>query len=401
LPLKDLCAKGVKKAIPVLGNKILDNPSAIRNVDKKNMLQFCERTAEFLKDAMVRTKALHIPTETKVLGRTITYQHPKNIIITGMGGSAISGDLLKDWLFDKATIPVETCRDFVLPAYADHESLVIAVSYSGETEETLSAFLQGIKRGCKPISLSSGGHLQKIAQKLKTPHIQIPSNFPAPRSAIAYLFMPLVILMERLQIVAEVEPEITEAFSVAERISQENGINSPTTINKAKKMATEVHNTIPVVYGFKQYCSAARRLKCQFNENGKVPSKFDSFTELDHNEVVGWEAPPNLTTNFSIIIIRDREEPAQITQRIELTKQIASSKVRKIIEIEALGRGNLAKILSIIQIGDFASTYLALLRGTDPAPTETIARIKTSLRRKGNYIEETLSKLTSHNTLQG
>ncbi len=382
----------------MLGNTILDNPSAISNVDKKNMLQFCERMAEFLKDATVRTKALQIPIETEVLGRTITYRRPKNIIIIGMGGSAISGDLLKDWLFDKATIPVETCRDFVLPAYADHESLVIAVSYSGDTEETLSAFLQAIKRGCRPISLSSGGHLQKIAQTLKTPHIQIPSNFPAPRSAIAYLFMPLVILMKKLHVVSGVEREITESFSVAERISQENGINSPTMINKAKKIATEVNNTIPVVYGFRQYASAARRLKCQFNENSKVPSKFDFFTELDHNEVVGWEAPTSLTTNFSIIIIRDREEPPQITQRIELTKQIASSKVRKVIEIEALGKGNLAKILSIIQIGDFASTYLALLRGTDPTPTETIAHVKASIRTKSNYVKETLNKLTSPDT---
>jgi glucose/mannose-6-phosphate isomerase len=207
--------------------------------------------------------------------------------------------------------------------------------------------------------------------------------------------MPLVILMEKLQVVSGVEREITEAFRIAERISQENGVNSPTAINKAKEIATEVNNTIPVVYGFRQYVSAARRLKCQFNENSKVPSKFDSFTELDHNEVVGWEAPTSLTTDFSIIIIRDREEPPQITQRIELTKQIALSKVRKVIEIEALGKSNLAKILSIIQMGDFASTYLALLRGTDPTPTETIAHIKATIRRKSNYIEKILNKLKS------
>ncbi len=105
----------------MLEDAILDNPSVIMDVDKKNMLQFIERTAEFLRDATARAEALQIPVKTKVLGRPITYQRPKNVIVVGMGGSAISGDLLKDWLFDKASVPVETCRDFILPAYADHE----------------------------------------------------------------------------------------------------------------------------------------------------------------------------------------------------------------------------------------------------------------------------------------
>lgn len=380
----------------MLEDAILDNPSVIRDIDKKNMLQFIERTAEFLRDATSRAEALQIPVKTKVLGRTITYQRPKNVIVVGMGGSAISGDLLKGWLFDKASVPVETCRDFILPAYADHESLVVAVSYSGDTEETLSAFLQAVERGCIPISLSSGGRLQKIAQRLKTPHIQIPADFPAPRSAIAYLLMPLVVLMKKLRIVTEVEPEITETFRIAERVSQENGVATSSTTNKAKKIASEICNTVPVVYGFRQYSSVARRLKCQFNENSKMPSRFDSFTELDHNEVVGWEAPMSLTKNFSIIIIRDREEPPQITQRIELTKQIVSPRVHKVIEIESVGQRRLAKMLSTIQIGDFASAYLALLKGIDPTPTETLAHIKANTRKNAKTMK-TLSKLASLN----
>lgn len=380
----------------MLEDAILDNPSVIMDVDKKNMLQFIERTAEFLRDATARAEALQIPVKTKVLGRTITYQRPKNVIVVGMGGSAISGDLLKGWLFDKASVPVETCRDFILPAYADHESLVVAVSYSGDTEETLSAFLQAVERGCIPISLSSGGYLQKISQRLKIPHIQIPADFPTPRSAIAYLFMPLVVLMKKLRIVTEVEPEITETFRIAERVSQENGVATSSTTNKAKKIALEICNTVPVVYGFRQYSSVARRLKCQFNENSKVPSRFDSFTELDHNEVVGWEAPTSLTKNFSIIIIRDREEPPQITQRIELTKQIVSPRVHKVIEIESVGQRRLAKMLSTIQIGDFASAYLALLKGIDPTPTEAIAHIKANIGKNAKTMK-TLSKLASLN----
>ena len=126
----------------------------------------------------------------------------------------------------------------------------------------------------------------------------------------------------------------------------------------------------------------ARRLKCQFNENSKVPSKFDVFSELNHNEVVGWEAPKNLTKAFSILFIRDPKEPPEIEQRIEVTKQIASEKVYKVLGIRAVGKQKLAKMLSAMYLGDFVSIYLALLRGVDPTPTKTIVHLKREMKKK-------------------
>lgn len=312
-----------------------------------------------------------------------------------MGGSAIGGELLKDWLHDRASIPIEVCRDYVLPSYANESSLVVAVSYSGETEETLSAFLEAVKNRCMVTAITSGGHLKAFSRKLKIPHVTIPIGFP-PRAAIAYMFFPLIVLMERVHIVKKTKEEIKEALRILQKVSEENALRIPLKDNKAKKFALEIENTVPIVYGFRQYSAVARRLKCQFNENSKIPSKFDIFPELNHNEVVGWEAPKNLTKTFSLILIRDLKEPPEIKQRIEITKQIVSQKVSKILEIQAVGKQKLAKMLSTMYMGGFISIYLALLRGIDPAPTKTISYLKEKMKKESDmnsWIKKRIEKI--------
>ena len=352
---------------------ILDQPNKVKVIDKNNMLEACEKTADFCRDAIKLAKKMDLPT---------SYKYPKIVIVAGMGGSAIGGELLKDWLHYRAAVPIDVCRDYVLPAYANKNSLVIAVSYSGETEETLSAFIEAVKRRCMVVTVSSGGHLQTFSQTLAIPHITIPTGLPAPRAAIAYLFFPLVVLMEKLCVTKKTSEEIKETLYVLQKISEENALRISLKNNVAKKLALEIGNTIPIVYGFRQYNAVARRLKCQFNENSKVPSKFDVFSELNHNEVVGWEAPKNLTKAFSILFIRDPKEPPEIEQRIEVTKQIASEKVYKVLGIRAVGKQKLAKMLSAMYLGDFVSIYLALLRGVDPTPTKTIVHLKREMKKK-------------------
>lgn len=349
---------------------VLDNPDDVKTIDKGNMLELCEKMPDLCRDAIKRAEKVKI-----------SHALPRNIIVVGMGGSAIGGQLLKDWLHDKAAVPIEIVRDYILPRYANENSLVIAVSYSGKTEETLSAFLEAVKRHCMIITVSSGGQLQAFAERMKTSHISIPSGI-APRAAIAYTFFPLVVLMEKLGIVKKVREEVEETLQILTKVSDENKLNVPMKNNQAKKIAAEIEGTVPIVYGFRQYGSIARRMKCQFNENSKVPSKFDVFSELNHNEIVGWEAPQNLTRHFSIVLIRDPQEPPEIKHRIEITKQIASKKVGKILEISALGRHKLARMLSVMYVGDFASIYLAVLGGVDPTPTKTIADLKRKMKSK-------------------
>jgi glucose/mannose-6-phosphate isomerase len=316
----------------------------------------------------------------------INYEKPSNIVVAGMGGSAIGGELLKDWLRDRAQIPIEVSREYTLPAYVDDRSLVIAVSYSGETEETLGAFVDAIRRRSMVVAISSGGHLQKFSQDLKIPHIKIPDGFPAPRAAISYTFFPLLVLMEKLHVIDHIDLEIKETLSILQKISDENALKIPTQKNKAKRLALEIGNTIPLVCGFGQYNSVARRLKCQFNENSKIPSRFEAFSELNHNEIVGWEGPETMTGNLSAILLRDPDEPPEITRRIEITRKIASEKFNKILEIQAIGQERLPRMMSAMHLGDFVSIYLALAKNIDPTPTRNIDYLKQELKKDVNKI---------------
>jgi len=349
------------------------------------MLDSCENMPSSCEDAIDRAKKLEVPKEATVSRKlVINYRVPTNIIIAGMGGSAIGGDLLGDWLHDRVSIPISVCRDYVLPRYASEDSLVVAVSYSGETEETLNAFLEAVKRRCMVMTISSGGHLLQFSRKLGIPHIPMPSDFPAPRAAVAHIFFTLIMLAKKMGVIDNVSTEIDEALLVLRKVSEQNALSRPLKLNKAKKIALEIGDTVPIVYGFRQYTAIARRLKCQFNENSKTPSRFDVFPELNHNEIVGWEAKRNLARQFSVILIRDPKEPAEIKQRIEITKRIA--KVCRIVEIDATGRQKLARMLSAMYVGDFASIYLALLKGVDPTPTKTIAYLKEEMKRRNMTI---------------
>jgi glucose/mannose-6-phosphate isomerase len=368
---------------------ILDQPARVKSLDKSSMLQACENLPNSCRNAVKLVKKLLIPGETK-LSKQLQIIPTKlhNIVVAGMGGSAIGGEMLKDWLRDKSSTPVEISRDYTLPAYVDERSLVIAVSYSGETEETLSSFIEAVRRRSQVLTISAGGHLEAFSEKLQIPHLKIPPDFPAPRAAIGYTFFPLVALMEKLQVVQDTESEIHEALAVLQEMSNANDLKTPFTRNKAKKLAFEIGNTIPIVCGPTETGSIARRLKCQFNENSKIPGKFETFPELDHNEIVGWQAPQNLTKHFSLVLLRDKDEPRRLQSRIEMTKEIATKRFSKVLEIDAAGQKKLAKMLSTMYVGDFASIYLALLKGVDPTPTKNITYLKQQLKKRCDQIGE-------------
>jgi len=368
---------------------ILDRLEEAEKIDKSGMLKICMKMPEHCRDAVQRAKRTKIPEKVKVSEKiAIQYKRPQHIIVAGMGGSAIGGEILKDWLKDRFPISIDVCRDYVLPAYANRDTLVFAVSYSGNTEETLSAFLDAVKRGCMTVTVTSGGYLLYLSEKMHIPNLTIPMIVGCPpRAAIAYLFFPLPIILEKMGILSNVGEEIEEAIEVLEKLSRENAPQTPTKNNPAKRLAIELEDTIPVVYGFRQYAAIAQRLKAQFNENTKILSKQEVFPELNHNEVMGWEAPEALTKQFSTILLRDRDEPPEIRHRIEATRLLALNKTQKVLEIHAEGEGKLAKMLSAMYVGDLASVYLAILRGTDPMPVETITKIKKEMARRFNAIE--------------
>jgi len=353
---------------------ILDNVDKINAVDKSGMINFCVNAHMHYREATEISQKI-----------AINYPKPDNIIIAGMGGSAIGGDLLKDWVKDKALVPMEVNRDYSLPAYANKKTLVFIMSYSGETEETLSAFLDALKRKCMIYCVSSGGTLLKYAKKHKVPYLQVPGGMP-PRAAFPYMFVPLLVYMEKGGLGKETSDDLKEAVKLLEKISKNNSPNKPSKENFSKTLALNIGETVPIVYGFGFYRSVARRLKQQFNENSKVPAKWEFFPELNHNEIVGWENSKEYGKCFSTIFIRDKNEPVEIKSRIKTTKQIMNNAGLKTFDIPVVGKCELAKILSTIIVGDFTSIYAAVQHRVDPTPVKTIEYLKDTL--KENHVKE-------------
>jgi len=351
--------------------EIVDDPSEIRRIDKSNMLSFCVEAPEHYAQAAKLAKTF-----------SVDYPKPDTIVVAGMGGSGIGGELLKDWTRDRITVPIEVCKEYSLPAYAHKNTLVFVVSYSGETEETLSVFSDAIKKKCMIICVSSGGKLHEFAERLSFPHLLVPSGM-APRATLPYLFIPLITTLEKIGLVSGVDNEISETTRILEQVSMENSPEKPLSHNFSKKLATGINGTIPAVYGFGFYRTAAQRLKTQFNENSKNPAKWESFPELNHNEIVGWEEAKKFAKCFSVIFIRDSEEPAEIYQRIEVTKGLMNRQIKKLFDVYSRGESRLAKMTSVICTGDFTSVYLAILRGVDPTPVKTITLLKQELERSG------------------
>ena len=350
---------------------ILDGFENFKAIDNSNMINFSVDSAKrYLEAAKLAEKI------------KVAFPKPANIIVSGMGGSAIGGDLLKDWARNKTAVPIEVNREYDLPKYAGKKSLVFITSYSGDTEESLGAFLDALKRKCMIFCVSSGGALLENSERLKVPYLQIPSGMP-PRAALPYLFVPLLLGIEKRGLVSDASEELSEALPLLEKVSKDNSPEKPAKENFAKTLALNIGKTSPVIYGFGFYRGVAERFKQQFNENTKVPAKWEVFSELNHNEVVGWERAGDLGKCFSAIFIRDKEEPTAIRSRIAITKELVGKAGVATFEVSAQGKSPLAKMLTTICIGDFTSVYLAFLHGVDPTPVKTVNYLKDSLKENG------------------
>jgi len=350
---------------------VLDDIEKIKAVDKSKMINFSLDSAKLYRESAKLAEKIQV-----------NYPKPNSIIVAGMGGSGIGGDLLKDWARNRTTVPIEVNREYQLPAYAGKRTLVLITSYSGDTEESLGAFLDALKRKCMIYCVSSGGALLENAERLKVPYLRVPGGMP-PRAALPYLFVPLLKCMEKMGLVSGASEELSEALQLLEKISKDNSPEKPAKENFSKTLALNIGQTAPVVYGFGFYRSVAQRFKQQFNENSKVPAKWEVFSELNHNEIVGWERASELGKCFSAIFIRDKEEPTEIHSRIEITKELVGKAGLELFEVPAQGKSPLAKILSTICIGDFTSIYLALLHSVDPTPVKTINYLKDTLKENG------------------
>ena len=303
------------------------------------------------------------------------------VVVAGMGGSAVGGDLLSSVLGRSLTVPLQVVRGYDLPPWVASDSLVVAVSYSGNTEETLSVFRQAVKAGAQLAAVTSGGVLLEEAAARGIPHASVPKGLP-PRSALGYLFFSLLQLAARAGVGSVPAGEIEEALASVRNRLRSVGPTVPTERNLPKRLAQALVGKILVVYGSAGLNeSVAYRWKTQIEENAKLFSVSGALPEADHNEVVGWDGDPS-TGQCHAIFLRDRGEDARITRRMEVTREIAGRHAET-TEVWSEGDGLLGRTLSLVQLGDWTSYYLALLRGVDPWPVEIIERMKARLAARG------------------
>jgi glucose/mannose-6-phosphate isomerase len=351
---------------------MLDNFKIIEKHDASRMLELIESFPEQCREAKRIGDSFDLPKAFR--------QSYKNIVCVGMGGSAIGADLVRSYIADDAKVPLSVNRNYTLPNFADEDTLVIASSYSGNTEEVLSAYRDARARGCDIIVITSGGKLEKIAKEDSSPCIKIPSGLP-PRSALGYSFFPLLILLSKIGIIKDQSLLIDDAIKVIKKIRDGRlGYKVRFKDNQAKKIAFSLYGKLPVIYASSDHIdSVATRWRGQLAENSKTLASSNLFPEMNHNEIVGWVNPKTVIKNGIVIMLRDAADHPRISKRMDITKNIFKQEKIKVIEVSFLGKELLARIFSLIYIGDFVSFYLAILNGSDPTPVERIVYLKKEL----------------------
>jgi len=304
------------------------------------------------------------------------YDSIHQVVVCGMGGSAAGGDLLKSYLQREANIPIEVNRGYLLPQYVGENTLVFAISYSGNTEETLSAYQDALSRSAKIIAITSGGKLKELCQKDGIDVIEIIGGMP-PRATFGYLFFPMVTLLERLGLIGSKEEEIRETIQNLQLLCKQ--YNPQSKANLAKELSERIKGHLLLVYAPEHLAACAVRWKNQFNENSKSIAFFSLLPEMNHNEIEVWASGSEFTKKFYLIFLRDSAENERIKQRIIITESILKDKVAGVQHVISSGKSLLSRLHSLIYLSDWVSTYLALTNSVDPIPTPMINLLKKKL----------------------
>ena len=308
-------------------------------------------------------------------GKKLDKQYKKYAIF-GMGGSGISANIIQGMFPD---IEIRVFKDYNLPKYIDHEYFCIAISYSGNTEETTFLLEETKKRNLKYIAIASDGVIGNLQVTEGCHIIKVPAKI-VPRFSISHMFFSLLGFFHATGF-HDFDNDMKEAFSVLEDFKKDI-IFSNDKHNPAKEIAFSLNGDIPVVYGFGPFSAVAMRAKEQFNENSKVPSFYEIMPNADHNAIEGW-LMKKLSGRIAVIIIRDKEsESMEMNARLDLTRDAIKKAASSVIELRPVGKSLLAKIFSLIYLIDYVSFYLGLLNGIDPASIDNIEELKKSLKER-------------------
>jgi glucose/mannose-6-phosphate isomerase len=306
------------------------------------------------------------------------YARVDKAIILGMGGSAIGGELVRRLTLLENRLPVWVHRDYHLPPFLDRNTLLIASSYSGNTEETLSSFAELLKIPSKKLVLTRGGKLKELAEKEGIPVFLIDYEAP-PRAAFHHSFISLLGIFHKLGLLEDKSADLKEAMQVLSKLSAELVESMPLISNPAKRLATKLSGKLAVIYGAGILSEVAQRWKTQLNENSKAWAFYEVFPELNHNAVVGYEFPPETRERILVVLLHSSLLHTRISISYRLTIEILAKAGVSYELVEAMGKSPLAQMMGLVLLGDYVSFYLAILNSVDPTPVASIDYLKSRL----------------------
>lgn len=305
----------------------------------------------------------------------------KSILICGMGGSAIGGGLAAS-LVSGSRVPIVLWRDYGIPGWVNKDTLVIAASYSGNTEETLNCLGKAALKTDKLVTISSGGELESLSRKYKSVHYKIGYD-SQPRAALGFQLISIIAIFDKLDFIEISEEDFQEGLLLLKALQKKIDVNVPTPNNNAKLLAKKLAGKIPIIYGAGTLTEVARRWKGQFNENAKTASFFEILPEVNHNAMVGLEFPKELKNKIFTIILESKFDHPRNTLRENITVQILQ---RRRIPTEQVmmepAPTSFSELLQIIHFGDYVSYYLAIINEVSPNPVDIIGFLKDKLAEK-------------------
>ncbi len=348
----------------------LDDKDSLSRIDASGMIEVICSFPEQMRNAMEIAQAEFSLPDTDSI---------RSVVVLGMGGSGVSGDIAVALSQGRSPIPVISYKGYRVPEFVGRETLVFSVSYSGNTEETIEATREVMERGAHVIGITTGGVLGELLNDKGLFFFQIPQGFQ-PRAAVGYLCIPLLLTLERCGYLPDIGFELERASILVESRSNEYGPDNPTEGNPVKRLAKSLCGYLPVIYGSEGFLwVVATRWKNQINENAKYPAFSNNFPELNHNEIVGWKNLKEICGMSHLIMLRDDGEHERMKARVEITTEILSGSVSRITQVCARGASETEKLFDLIYFGDFLSVYLSLLIGEDPTPVERINELKKRL----------------------
>lgn len=341
----------------------------VRRADPSGMYDILARFPAQVEEALAIGHAARLPRAP----RGIT-----SIVLTGLGGSAIAGDLLRSYLAGTLDVPLVVNRHYTLPAFVGRGTLVLVSSYSGNTEETNAAHRAALRRGAKIVCISSGGTTSKLAARHRTPLITIPGGLP-PRGALGYSFFPLLLALTRMGLVPSRAREIAETVALL-KVQVKSFSDPGTEANPALAIAQMLDRRIGVIYAAADLLEpVATRWRGQLEENAKTLAFSHSLPEMNHNEIVGWQVLSDAMKEMQVIFLRDSDDHPRVQTRIDITRSLLLPFTGRITEVWSQGVGRLARMFSLVQLADWVSLYLAVTHGVDPMPVTAIDRLKKAL----------------------